>query len=91
MGGCVPTISLFFGFVVQMYWRDHNPPHVHVWYQGQEALFEIATGEVIAGALPRTARVLIRTWVLERQLELMENWERGRRHEPFNQVPGADV
>jgi len=25
----MPTISIFFGIIVQMNWRDHNPPHVH--------------------------------------------------------------
>jgi hypothetical protein len=34
---------------------------------------------------------MIRDWVLERRIELLDNWERGRRREPFNQVPGADV
>ena len=59
----MPTISLFFGFVVQMYWRDHNLPHVHVWYQGREALVSIETGKVMAGSLPRSAVKLVREWV----------------------------
>jgi hypothetical protein len=37
----MPTISIFFGIVVQMYWRDHPPPHIHVFYQGFEALFAL--------------------------------------------------
>jgi hypothetical protein len=41
----MPTISIFFGIVVQMYWRDHPPPHIHVFYQGFEALVAIDTGE----------------------------------------------
>ncbi len=46
----MPTISMFFGFVVQMHWRvAHAPPHVHVFYQGFEALIAIETGEIIAG------------------------------------------
>jgi hypothetical protein len=48
----VPTISIFFGIVVQMYWRDHPPPHVHVFYQGFEALVAIEDGETIGGRLP---------------------------------------
>jgi Domain of unknown function (DUF4160) len=86
----MPTISIFFGIVVQMYWRDHNPPHIHAWYQGQEALVAIESGEVIAGVLPKPEARLVREWVLLRQSELMENWEHGRHHEPFEQVPGAD-
>jgi hypothetical protein len=51
----MPTLSIFFGFTVQMYWRDHPPPHIHVFYGGAQALIAIETGEVIAGALPRGA------------------------------------
>lgn len=86
----MPTIAIFFGIIVQMYWRDHNLPHIHAWYQGQEALVAIETGEVIAGSLPKPAARLMREWVLLRQSELMENWEHGRQQEPFEQVPGAD-
>ena len=44
----MPAISMFFGFNVQMYWRDHPPPHVHVFYGGAEALIAIETGTIIA-------------------------------------------
>ena len=87
----MPTISIFFGFIIQMYWRDHNPPHIPVWYQGREALVSIETGEVIAGALPRTAVKLIREWVELHRSELTINWENGRERRAFNAVPGADV
>ncbi len=87
----MPTISVFFGILVQMNWRDHNPPHVHVWYQGREALVAIESGEIIAGTLPRTAARMMRDWVRSRKAELMVNWERSQRRDPLNAVPGADV
>jgi hypothetical protein len=87
----MPTISIFFGFVVQMYWRDHPPPHVHVFYQGYEALFAIETGDVIVGEMPTAARRIVRQWIDRRRPELLENWERGRMMQPFNQIPGADA
>ena len=70
----MPTISIFFGFVVQMYWRDHEPPHIHVWYQGREALVVIETGKIIARGLPRAAVKVIQDWVLSRGPELLANW-----------------
>jgi hypothetical protein len=87
----VPTISIFFGFVVQMYWRDHPPPHVHVLYQGFEALIAIEGGEVIAGEIPPAALRIVKPWVERRRAELMANWERGRLRQPFERVPGADA
>jgi len=32
----MPEISRFFGLVVHMYYDDHEPPHVHVEYQGHK-------------------------------------------------------
>jgi hypothetical protein len=25
----MPTISTFYGILIQMFWRDHAPPHFH--------------------------------------------------------------
>jgi Domain of unknown function (DUF4160) len=86
----MPTIAVFFGVIIRMYWRDHAPPHVHAYYQGHRALIEIETGEVIGGHLPLRAESLVREWVLSQREALMANWERGRRLMPFEKVPGAD-
>jgi hypothetical protein len=86
----VPTISIFFGMVIQMFWRDHAPPHFHVLYQGHEASVSIESGEVIAGHLPKTARRILREWAHEHQAELSENWQRGRMRVSFLSIPGAD-
>jgi len=48
----VPTIAIFFGIIVRMWHDDHPPPHIHVEYQGFEALVAIGTGEVSQGQLP---------------------------------------
>ena len=86
----MPTIASFFGFVVQMYWRDHPPPHVHVFYGGAEALIAIENGEVIAGGLPRGALRLIRAWIRDHRSAMEVNWERAQELQPLEQVPGAD-
>lgn len=87
----MPTISIFFGITVQMYWRDHPPPHVHVFYSGAEALIAIETGDVLGGGLPPGALRLVRAWVADRKALLLENWQRARLREPLEQVPGADT
>lgn len=87
----MPTISVFFGITVQMYWRDHPPPHIHVFYGGDEALIAISTGEIVAGTLPKAALRIIRDWTRDRQAELMENWRRAEQRLALRPIPGADT
>jgi hypothetical protein len=84
----VPTISISYGIVIQMFHRDHVPAHVHAKYQGYEAQVRIADGEVHRGHLPPTARRLVKRWVLRYKTELEANWKRGRQLEPFERIPG---
>jgi hypothetical protein len=86
----MPTIAIFYGIVIQMYWRDHPPPHIHAIYQGFEALVAIESGKVIGGKLPPNALRMVRQWVLLRKRLLLENWRRGCMREPFQVVPGPD-
>ncbi len=79
----MPRLSEFYGIVVYMYWRDHNPPHVHAIYGGDEALMTIADGRVLAGSLPRTAARLVTEWIELRRDELMANWQRAQVPEPL--------
>lgn len=74
----MPRLSEFYGIVVYMYWKDHNPPHFHAIYAGDEALVTIADGTVLAGSLPHTAARLVREWTLLRRDELTANWARAQ-------------
>ncbi len=42
------------------------------------------------GAEPVLTARIVRDWVLRRQDELMDNWQRGRRHEAFQRIAGPD-
>lgn len=86
----MPTIAIFYGIVIQMYWREHGPPHFHAIYQGFEALIAIDTGEVMGGLLPPRALRIVREWLMHRRSELNENWQRGRQLLPFQHVAGPD-
>ncbi len=70
----MPTIAIFSGIIIQMFFEDHNPPHVHAIYGEFKALVRISDGAVIRGSLPRKQANLVRSWVALRQPELMENW-----------------
>jgi Domain of unknown function (DUF4160) len=70
----MPTISQFFGIVIQMFWREHAPPHFHALYSEYEAQIDIRTLDVIVGYLPKRALSLTIEWATAHQKELMEDW-----------------
>ncbi len=86
----MPIISTFFGIIVRMYFADHAPAHIHVEYQGHEALIAIADGAVVDGHLPRRACALVRQWCIDHHAELAQNWLNAQALKPLNRIPGAD-
>jgi len=86
----MPILSVFFGIIVRMWHDDHPPPHIHVEYQGFEALVQIQTGQVSKGKLPRKVAAIAQEWCLTHQQELLDNWERAQRFEPLERIQGAD-
>ena len=60
----MPIISTFFGIVIRMFYKEHEPPHFHAEHQGQQAKFNFDC-EIIAGYIRSgTARALIRRWTV---------------------------
>ena len=82
----VPTISVFYGIVVAMFFDEHPPPHFHARYAESKARVEIATGEIIDGELPRRAARLVREWTALHRDELEENWRLAREKRPLGRV-----
>ena len=48
----MPTITRFYGILIQMYFGDHAPPHFHALYAEFEALIDIRTFETSAENCP---------------------------------------
>jgi hypothetical protein len=72
----MPEISRFYGIVIYMFIGDHNPPHFHVYYEGESALISIKNGKLLKGSLPQQARRLVKQWLELRRNELLDNWNR---------------
>ena len=70
----MPTISVFYGILIQMFWGDHNPPHFHALYGEYEIIVNIRTLEIIRGSMPRRALALVLEWASLHREELMEDW-----------------
>jgi hypothetical protein len=86
----MPIIASFFGIYVRMYFADHAPPHIHVEYQGREALVTIRDGEIVQGALPKRAHLLVKQWCLDHSEELAQNWHNAQALLPLFRIAGAD-
>ena len=71
----MPTISTFYGILIQMFWGDHAPPHFHALYGEYEVIVNIRTLGIIKGFMPRRALALILEWASLHREELMEDWK----------------
>ncbi len=82
----MPEISRFFGIVIRMYFDDHNPPHFHAIYAGNEAQVGIDPIIVREGELPNRATSMVVEWAALHQQELAENWHRLANDEPVQKI-----
>jgi len=71
----VPTISAFYGIIIQMFWNDHAPPHFHAVYGEYQGIIDIKSLTMLEGNLPRRALNLILDWAELHQTELLADWE----------------
>jgi hypothetical protein len=72
------VISMFYGIIISMYYFDnkqHKVPHIHVKYQGEEAVFSIPEGKILEGNMKTNKRKLVEAWILIHEDELMADWE----------------
>jgi hypothetical protein len=83
----MPTISIFYGIIIQMFWDDHAPPHFHALYAEHEALINITTLEIIKGDMPRRALALILEWASLHRIELLEDWKLCDQHQSPKKIP----
>ena len=71
----MPTISMFYGILIQMYWDEHAPPHFHAIYGEFKATIDIRRLAISEGSLPRRACHLVLDWAELHQQELLEDWD----------------
>ena len=69
----MPIISRFFGILVFMFWREHNPPHFHAKYGDDEVVIEIEEGTV-SGEMQKRALSLVQEWRELHKEELLRDW-----------------
>lgn len=78
----MPEVSRFFGIVIRVFFNDHDPPHFHAVYGGDEALIEIESLAVYRGELPQRALAMVLEWAALHRPELRRDWDLARRGRP---------
>ena len=81
----MPTISMFYGIIISMFFDDHNPPHFHAKYQEYRAIFSIA-GELLEGDLPLNKKQLVLAWAEIHRDELSADWELAKNKEEIYKI-----
>lgn len=74
----MPTISMFYGILIRMFFNDierHHLPHIHAEYQGQVGVYAIEDGALLSGNLPLNKHKLVVAWIEIHKDDLFADWE----------------
>ena len=85
----MPTISMFYGILILMYFYDnkkHSVPHIHAEYGEYEATIAIGDGSVLGGSLPPAKMKLVQAWIEIHRDDLMADWKLAVSGEPVFKI-----
>jgi len=77
----MPEISRFYGIVIYIFYREHQPPHFHAVYGEYEALIVIDSLAVLYGHLPPRALGFVIEWATLHQEQLRKVWQQAMNHQ----------
>jgi hypothetical protein len=69
-----------------MNWNDHQPPHFHASYGGDQVIISILELEVLEGNIPSKQLKMLLGWAAFHQEELMENWQLAEKKQELFQI-----
>lgn len=85
----MPTISMFYGILILMYFYDdkkHSSPHIHAEYGEHVATIAITDGSVLAGSLPSSKMKLVQAWIEIHRDDLLADWKLAVAGEPVFKI-----
>lgn len=88
-GYVLPTISMFYGILILMYFYDdkkHKLPHIHAEYREYEVTVAIEDGTVLAGSLPPAKMKLVQAWIEIHREDLFADWKLAVLGEPVFKI-----
>ena len=81
----MPQISTFYGLLILMNFKDHSPPHFHVWYGEYKVTVTIEDG-IVTGKMPKRALKMVFEWLEMHREELFEIWEKAQKGETLTYI-----
>jgi hypothetical protein len=81
----MPQISTFYGLIILMNFKDHAPPHFHVWYGDYKVTITIQEG-IVTGNMPQRALKMVFEWLEVHRDELRQEWEKAQKGEKLKQI-----
>ncbi len=72
----MPTIKIIDSVKIDLYSREHPPPHFHAIYAGMEVLITIKDYKIYAGKIPHPQLNKVIEWAKANQEMLLENFKR---------------
>ena len=70
----MPEISRFYGIIICLYWKDHNPPHVHFTYGDYECSISVLD-RIVDGQAPAKVISKVNQWIDLHEQEILTLWE----------------
>lgn len=81
----MPEICRFFGIIISLYWRDHNPPHIHFSYGDYTCSISVLD-RIVDGQAPAKVIVKVNEWIDLHEAEILTLWEKAQKGEKLNRI-----
>lgn len=75
----MPTVALIGGVKIEIFFRDHAPPHAHATSAEHEVLIVIEDASIYEGSLPRKQLRTAVEYVQNNRTNLLNIWEKYNR------------
>lgn len=81
----MPEISRFFGIIICLYWRDHNPPHIHISYGNYTCSISVMD-RIVNGQAPAKVIAKVTEWLDLHEAEVLRLWEKAQNGEKLDKI-----
>ncbi len=81
----MPEICRFYGIIISLFWKDHNPPHIHFTYGDYKCSMSILD-RIVDGQAPAKVIAKVNEWINQHEPELLELWGKAQRGEKLNKI-----